>query len=229
MDLANNSLLGHILNCLKNISTMTMPTPKFEAQYSYYYMHCNYNQTYLENLKLVPKGMELEYEENLGFVKIIDLSSNNLSGSIPSEISILSELCFLNLSRNQLIGNIPEKIGIMKKLESIDLSQNHLSGEIPLNLSSLTFLGHLNLSYNNLSGKIPSSTQLQTFDALSYVGNPQLCGNPLPRNCTIGEEPHNRTPIGATEEDSNNSNFYIGVTPQTPKGLKHEKDISKYL
>ncbi|XP_075665071.1 receptor-like protein EIX2 [Castanea sativa] len=104
----------------------------------------------------------------------------------------------------------------MKKLESIDLSQNHLSGEILLSLSSLTFLSHLNLSYNNLSynnlsGKIPLGTQLQTFDALGYIGNPQLCGNSLPRNCTIGEESQTRTPIGKTEEDSNNSNFYIGM------------------
>ena len=99
----------------------------------------------------------------------------------------------------------------MKKLESIDLSQNHLSGEIPLSLSSLTFLSHFNLSYNNLSGKIPLGNQLLTFDALSYIGNPQLCGNPLPRNCTIGEESQNRTPIGKIEEDSINSNFYIGM------------------
>ena len=213
LDLANNSLSGHIPNCLKNISAMTIPTPRFEAQYYYYDTQSKggYVRSYLENLKLVPKGMELDYEENLAIVKIIDLSSNNLSGSIPSKISVLSELCFLNLSRNQLIGKIPEKIGIMKKLEFIDLSQNHLSGEIPLSLSGLTFLSHLNLSYNNLSGKIPLGTQLQTFDALSYIGNPQLCGNPLPRNCTIGEESQNRTPIGKTEEDSNNSNFYIGM------------------
>ncbi|XP_050285438.1 receptor-like protein EIX2 [Quercus robur] len=117
LDLANNSLSGHIPNCLKNINAMTIPTPKFEAQYSFYEMHggLSFSGTYLENLKLVPKGMELEYEKNLRFVKIIDLSSNNLSGSIPSEILVLSELCFLNLSRNQLIGKIPEKIGIMKK------------------------------------------------------------------------------------------------------------------
>ncbi|XP_075667290.1 receptor-like protein EIX2 [Castanea sativa] len=214
LDLANNSLSGHIPNCLKNIKAMTISTPGFEAQYTYYDYFSRLildRATYLENLMLVPKGVELEYEENLGFVKIIDLSSNNLSGSIPSEISVLSELCFLNLSQNQLIGKVPEKIGIMKKLESIDLSQNHLSGEIPLSLSSLTFLSHLNLSYNNLSGKIPLGTQLQTFDALSYIGNPQLRGYPLPRNCTIGEESQNRTSIGKTEEDSNNSNFYIGM------------------
>ena len=79
---------------------MTIPTPKLGAQYSYGDMNGNgnYERIYPENLKLVPKGVELEYEENLDFVKIIDLSSNNLSGSIPSEISVLSELCFLNLS-----------------------------------------------------------------------------------------------------------------------------------
>ena len=42
-------------------------------------------------------------------------------------------------------------------------------------------------------------------------GNPQLCGNPLPRNCTIREESQSRTSIGKTEEDSNYSNFYIGM------------------
>ena len=76
-------------------------------------------------------------------------------------------------------------------------------------MSKLTFLCHLDLSYNNFSGRIPSSTQLQTSDALSYTGNPQLCGVPLPKNCTVGEEPSNRTPIGKTEDHSENYSFYM--------------------
>nr|POF00769.1 leucine-rich repeat receptor-like protein kinase pxc2 [Quercus suber] len=71
LDLANNRLWGHIPNCLKNISAMTIPTPRLEAQSPYFIL---YRGTYVENLKFVPKGVELEYEENLGFVKIIDLS-----------------------------------------------------------------------------------------------------------------------------------------------------------
>ncbi|KAM3747295.1 hypothetical protein ACB098_05G024400 [Castanea mollissima] len=211
LDLADNSLFGVIPNCLKNISAMALPKPNIQVfpfeplKYMYGYV------SYIENLKLVPKGKELECARNLEFVKIIDLSNNNLSGSIPAEICVLFELRFLNLSRNHLMGKIPEKIGSMKELESIDLSRNHLLGIIPPSVSNLTFLSYLDLSYNNFYGRIPSSTQLQSFDALSYVGNPQLCGDPLPKNCTIEEESLKRSPTGSTEDDSINSSFYLGM------------------
>jgi len=41
------------------------------------------------------------------------------------------------------------------------------------------------LSYNNLSGRIPSGHQLDTLKADDpasvYIGNPSLCGYPLPK------------------------------------------------
>ncbi|KAL0010007.1 hypothetical protein SO802_005115 [Lithocarpus litseifolius] len=212
LDLANNSLSGSIPNCLKNISAMALPG-SYDISFSYYvpFVYWNIYAYYVEDVQLNPKGKEMEYEENLKLVMLIDLSSNNLSGSIPTEISDLSELRFLNLSRNHLMGKIPEKIGSMKELESVDLSRNHLSGEIPPSMSNLTFLSLLDLSYNNLSGKIPLGTQLQSFDALSYIGNPQLCGDPLPKSCTIEEQSLNRSPIGSVKDDSKNSSFYIGM------------------
>ena len=78
-------------------------------------------------------------------------------------------------------------------------------------MSNLTFLSLLDLSYNSLSGRIPSSTQLQSFDALRYIGNPLLCGDPLPKNCIIEEQFLNRSPIGNVENDSKNSSFYSGI------------------
>ncbi|KAL7228306.1 hypothetical protein ACSBR2_007089 [Camellia fascicularis] len=41
----------------------------------------------------------------------------------------------------------------------------------------------LNLLNNKLSRKIPTSTQLQSFDASAYCGNPELCELPLPNKC----------------------------------------------
>nr|GEZ85972.1 leucine-rich repeat protein [Tanacetum cinerariifolium] len=95
----------------------------------------------------------------------------------------LVKLKSLNLSRNYLTGRIPEKIGDLKELESFDLSINKLSGELPMSLSSLNFLSNFNVSYNNLTGRIPSSTQLQSLNELSFVGN-KLCGDPLTEPCS---------------------------------------------
>ncbi|XLS72995.1 hypothetical protein HN51_029860 [Arachis hypogaea] len=174
LDLANNSLSGTIPNCLDSLKAMAGEDDFYANPLKYYYgFDFNYDN-YKESLVLVPKGDELEYRDNLILVRMIDLSSNKLSGAIPTELSKLSALRFLNLSRNYLSGEIPKDMGKMKLLESLDLSLNQIMGEIPQSLSDLSFLSFLNLSYNNLSGMIPTSTQLQSFEALSYTGSTMI-------------------------------------------------------
>ncbi|KAJ9679400.1 hypothetical protein PVL29_021357 [Vitis rotundifolia] len=207
LDLANNRLSGFIPKCLKNISAMaTSPSPiddKFNALTD----HIIYTR-YTEDILLVIKGRESIYGSILPLVRMVDLSSNNLSGGIPSEISSLFGLQSLNLSRNNLMGRIPEKIGVIRYLESLDLSNNHLLGEIPQSIINLTLLNHLDLSYNNFSGRIPSSTQLQSFDALDFIGNPELCGAPLLKNCTENEDPN---PSDENGDGFERSWFCIGM------------------
>ncbi|CAM0953357.1 unnamed protein product [Alopecurus aequalis] len=122
----------------------------------------------------------------------VDLSCNSLTGEIPVELSSLSSLINLNLSSNLLNGNIPYKIDNLRSLESLDLSMNNLDGEIPQGLSDLTYLSYLNLSYNNLSGRVPSGHQLDILKAddpaSMYIGNPGLCGHPVPRECSDAPE-----------------------------------------
>ncbi|MCI31591.1 receptor-like protein kinase, partial [Trifolium medium] len=100
----------------------------------------------------------------------------------------------------------------MKNLESLDLSNNKLSGEIPNNITLLTFLGYLNISYNNFHGKIPIGTQLQSLDASSFIGNPNLCGVPLD-NCTrVDEYPKTATPsIEIEDGDSIKESLFLGM------------------
>ncbi|KAL4601935.1 hypothetical protein ACB092_10G017900 [Castanea dentata] len=189
LDLSHNQLSGSIPRCVKNFSAMAINNISND--------HLNsYNQYFggplpLESALLVIKGKLLEYSTILQLVKSIDFSKNSLSGEIPKEVTSLQGLQSLNLSYNFLIGSIPENIGTMGSLESIDFSLNQLSGQIPSSMSNLTFLNHLNLSNNNLTGKIPLSTQLQSLNPSSYVGN-KLCGPPLTVNCTSnGVKPNN--------------------------------------
>ena len=81
-------------------------------------------------------------------------------------------------------------------------------------MSNLHFLGYLNVSYNNLSGEIPTSTQLQSFEASSFIGN-QLCGPPLPNDYTAGNK---KTPAGVEDEGEEEDDgdeeeywFHLGV------------------
>ncbi|CAH9101376.1 unnamed protein product [Cuscuta europaea] len=153
-----------------------------------------------ETIDVVWKGKVTEFRSTLRLVKSIDLSSNMLNGEVPTEISSLVGLVSLNLSRNNLMGQIPLRIGNLANLDSLDLSNNHLSGSIPQSLGLIYGISVLNVSNNNLSGKIPKGTQLQSFNASAYIGNPELCGDPLPNICP-GEEPIHRSPPRLSEKE----------------------------
>ncbi|XP_054816928.1 receptor-like protein EIX2 [Prosopis cineraria] len=179
LDLAQNNLTGPLPKCINHLSFMVVKNTTLESNM---YGEGNGAIVPITNALLELKGRDDVYW-TLGLITSIDLSNNKLFGEIPREITTLKGLHFLNLSNNLLSGEIPQSIGNMGSLESMDLSKNQLYGEIPLSMSNLNFLSKLNLSFNNLRGKIPMGTQLQSFEASCFVGN-DLCGPPLPNNCT---------------------------------------------
>ena len=111
-----------------------------------------------------------------GQVSKIVLLSNQLTGTIPSEINGLTELTELQLSGNQLTGAIPTEIGGLTKLTWLLLNENQLTGAIPSQIGSLTELTRLLLSGNQLTGAIPSQIgSLTKLTRLLLSGN-QLTG-----------------------------------------------------
>ena len=90
-----------------------------------------------------------------GRVVELDLTENELNGTIPAALGNLTYLEALDLSKNQLKGNIPPELGNLANLEALILYGNQLSGSIPTELDSLSKLQILALSGNNLRGPIP--------------------------------------------------------------------------
>ncbi|KAJ3322754.1 hypothetical protein HDV06_002805 [Boothiomyces sp. JEL0866] len=101
----------------------------------------------------------LKYIKN-NFPKItqIDLSHNNLTGTIPDDLCSMSQLQKFKLNSNGgVTGNIPNCIGNLKKLEYLTLGGTALNGPIPKSLSDLSALRILTLDSTNISGNLPPS------------------------------------------------------------------------
>uniref|UniRef100_A0A6M2F496 non-specific serine/threonine protein kinase n=1 Tax=Populus davidiana TaxID=266767 RepID=A0A6M2F496_9ROSI len=101
----------------------------------------------------------------------LSLSSKNLSGSVPSDLTKLTGLVELWLDGNSLTGPIPDFSGCTD-LEIIHLENNQLTGELPSSLLNLPNLRELYVQNNKLSGTIPSGLGRKVV--LNYSGNINL-------------------------------------------------------
>jgi len=107
----------------------------------------------------------------------LNLSINQLTGEIPSEIGNLTNLTYFKLNENELTGEIPSEIGNLTNLTSLTLSSNQLTGEIPSTIWNLTNLSTLSLSINQLTGEIPSEIGNLTNLEKLYLYENQLTGS----------------------------------------------------
>ncbi|KAM7269741.1 hypothetical protein ACFE04_025238 [Oxalis oulophora] len=179
INLSNNLISGRICKELFNLSAL-----KYEES---------------------SKGLEGRYLElpffigrNTGIIRAVYqlsmipralyLRNNNLEGPIPSEISQMKLLMFLQLNSNNLSGRIPDELHELTDLEGLNLSSNHFIGEIPASFKDLSFLSSFSVANNNLEGQIPSGGQMDTFPSSSFEGNTRLCGLILNRSCNYNDD-----------------------------------------
>jgi Leucine-rich repeat (LRR) protein len=113
----------------------------------------------------------------------LNLASNNLVGTIPSELGNLTILKRLNLSFNRLTGSIPPQLGNLTSISTLYLNNNELTGSIP---PELPHAQYLDLWNNQLTGAIP--TELQGSYMMLNLKNNQLSGSIPPGIIKMSEE-----------------------------------------
>ncbi|GER25330.1 leucine-rich receptor-like protein kinase family protein [Striga asiatica] len=98
------------------------------------------------------------------------IDGNNFTG--PIKLDNLTSLRFLNISNNQLNGSLDWDFNTLPSLESLDAYNNNFSAQLPNGLSGPTGLRHLELGGNYFYGHIPSSYgDLPALEYLSLSGN----------------------------------------------------------
>ncbi|KAK3136268.1 hypothetical protein QOZ80_5BG0430670 [Eleusine coracana subsp. coracana] len=126
----------------------TLPNPSFPSPCAMsaelQWLNLSYNRLSgpLANFSVFPK------------LEVLDLSSNNFSGKVSSDLISLPELRSLNLGSNALEGDVPLPTSRPLALQELVLSGNQFVGQIPADLFRYSNLTMLDLSQNNLTGQV---------------------------------------------------------------------------
>ncbi|XP_052182021.1 putative receptor-like protein kinase At3g47110 [Diospyros lotus] len=88
-------------------------------------------------------------------IYFLNLQGNHIHGEIPSEISHLTRLSTLYLGENEFKGRIPNSIGKLRNLRVLFLNFNWLEGDVPNTIGNLSSLIQFRLEENRLQGKVP--------------------------------------------------------------------------
>ena len=112
----------------------------------------------------------------MDMVLAIDVSMNNLSGSIPPQLESCTALEYLNLSGNSFEGPLPYSLGKLLYIRSLDVSSNQLTGKIPESMQLSSSLKELNFSFNKFSGRVSHKGAFSNLTIDSFLGNDGLCG-----------------------------------------------------
>jgi len=92
---------------------------------------------------------------NMGRVDVINLSNNNLVGSLPASIGQLTELEWFNVNRNNLSGSLPSEICNLNRMLHFVISNNMFSGNFPACFANLTSLSRIVANNNKFTGALP--------------------------------------------------------------------------
>ncbi|KAB2627591.1 inactive receptor kinase [Pyrus ussuriensis x Pyrus communis] len=121
------------------------------------------------------------------------LDDNNIAGQISGEIGHCNQLTQFTVSNNRLSGTLPESLTALNNLKTLDFSNNQLTGLIPN--FDFSHFDKFNVSNNKFQGPIPNTKGF--VQANSFVGNSELCGDPLANKCLSSSV--------TADEKSNNS------------------------
>ncbi|VAH37931.1 unnamed protein product [Triticum turgidum subsp. durum] len=227
LDISSNNLTWYVPNCIFiQLNFVNLSENSFSGDISFPFFNTSslisldirHNQftgnlhwvRYLDNIRLLTLGRnKFEGPVNpkvckLMYLRIIDLSHNKLSGSLPA---CIGDMSFKGDTDDQMLEPVYGEIyngssydlrgftfaskgnlytygrSFFASMSGIDLSANMLHGEIPWELGNLSHVKSLNLSYNFFVVPIPMTLSgMEEIESLDLSHN-ELSG-PIPWQLT---------------------------------------------
>ncbi|KAI7741641.1 hypothetical protein M8C21_017650, partial [Ambrosia artemisiifolia] len=157
MSLSGNNISGTIPKSLiysSKLSVVRLRGNRFNGSIPEGLFELGLNQIDLSRNQLtgsIPPGSSRLFET----LESMDLSANGLTGDIPAEMGLLSKLRYLNLSWNNFETRMPLKLGYFENLTVLDLRNGAFHGSLPADICNSGSLEILQLDGNALTGNIP--------------------------------------------------------------------------
>ncbi|XP_044482780.1 receptor-like protein 7 [Mangifera indica] len=177
LDLSKNKIHGRIPKWMWNIGKESLYHLNLSHNFlttidhlpwknlKYLDLHSNFIQApfpvvplnYLMFLSLSHNNLTREIPQfcNMSILKVVDISNNNLNGTIPKCMVNSSSLQVLDVRKNRLHGNIPKAFAPGNYLRSLYFHGNRLEGPIPQSLVNCMRLEVLDLGNNNINDRFP--------------------------------------------------------------------------
>jgi Leucine-rich repeat (LRR) protein len=143
---------------------------------TWYGVSCDLTGQRVQSINLTGNNLTGSLPASIGDFTALDLfvlTENDIGGDIPAEVGTMAALTHLDLAyAGVMTGSIPPEIGKLSNLTHLYLYDLGLSGEIPVELGDLESLSRLDLRLNQLTGSIPSQVgELVNLQRLDLSAN----------------------------------------------------------
>jgi hypothetical protein len=145
---------------------MEFQVERIRQRFSMALMYCEFNgDNWLEGELWVSDLHECDWYTMVGVdpcgrreqYQIIRNYGQQMRGTLPPEISMISTLWEITLSDNLLSGELPKDFERLSELDTVSLSFNLFTGTIPTFMWEFFDMTHLDLAYNFFEGTIPDN------------------------------------------------------------------------
>ncbi|CAN0857110.1 Leucine-rich repeat extensin-like protein 6 [Linum grandiflorum] len=122
---------------------------------------CNYNGVYCAPAPDDPKTQT---------VAGIDLNHADISGYLPEDLGLLTDLALFHINSNRFVKTLPYSFRHLKLLFELDISNNRFSGRVPSRLFDSQF-DAIFINNNGFTSSLPSNLGNSTASVMVLANN----------------------------------------------------------